>query len=70
MITKVFMICDAYEAGFGKGQDHRHCDNPFLEDTECHEAWAIGYRAGFGRLKPASEADMRVYKAISQRYFC
>lgn len=43
MITKVFSICDAYEAGFGKGQDLSKDGNPYDPLSDEWEAWAIGY---------------------------
>lgn len=49
MISRVFMICDAYEAGYGKGLDKRECGNPFLEGTDTKEAWTIGYTLGYKR---------------------
>lgn len=51
MVSKVFMICDAYEAGYGKGQQLRETVNPYLETTECHEAWQIGYDLGWRRAQ-------------------
>lgn len=58
MISKVFMICDAYEAGYGKGQQLRETVNPYLETSECHEAWQIGYDLGKKRAKEAYKEDM------------
>lgn len=50
MLSKVFMICDAYEAGYGKGQQLRDAPNPFL-DAECSEAWQIGFDLGSQRAQ-------------------
>lgn len=58
MISKTFMICDAYEAGYGKGQQLRETVNPYLETTECHEAWQLGYDLGKKRAKEAYKEDM------------
>lgn len=46
-ISKVFMICNAYESGVGHGlQDDKLC-NPFPKDTDEHEAYDIGVEEGF-----------------------
>lgn len=64
MISKTFIICDAYEAGYGKGMDKRECNNPYKEGTEANEAWTIGYTLGYKRRleserdkQPESTAD-------------
>lgn len=44
MISRVFVICDAYEAGYGKGQDLSKDANPYDPLSDEWEAWAIGYR--------------------------
>lgn len=65
MISKTFQICDAYEAGYGKGQQLRnYCVNPYLEG-ECHEAWQIGYDLGSRRAQEAkqqAQATLDKYK--------
>lgn len=43
MISKVYMICDAYEAGFGKGQVLSKDANPYDVTSDSWEAWNIGY---------------------------
>lgn len=54
MISKTFQICDAYEAGYGKGQQLRnYCVNPYLETSDCYEAWQIGFDLGSKRAKEA-----------------
>lgn len=45
-ISKVFMICVAYEQGVGKGQDGSKDRNPYAPGTDCHEAWGYGYEEG------------------------
>ena len=55
MISKTFMICDAYEAGYGKGQQLRQCQNPYMFKDECHEAWQIGYDLGSRRAQEAKQ---------------
>ena len=59
MISKVFMICDAYEAGYGKGQQLRQVENPYLETSECYEAWNIGYKLGSKRALAAYKDTMK-----------
>lgn len=48
MPSKVFMICDAYESGFGHGlQNDGHNDGSAIHgDPECAEAYTLGYTAG------------------------
>lgn len=49
VITPVFMICVAYESGFGHGRDHDNLPNPYSEGTEEHEAYKVGYDEGYDR---------------------
>lgn len=52
MVSKVYMICNAYESGYGHGLDGKDdYPNPYSEGTEEHEAYAIGRREGAQRLK-------------------
>lgn len=44
MISKTFSICDAYEAGYGKGQVLSKDVNPYDPISQEWEAWNIGYR--------------------------
>jgi len=44
MVSEVFRICDAYEAGYGKGQVSSEDVNPFPDGSKEHEAWDIGYQ--------------------------
>lgn len=52
MPSTVYMICNAYESGYGKGQDGMNVTNPYKKgkrgsvDGSCYEAWDIGYKAG------------------------
>jgi hypothetical protein len=51
MPSKIFMICDAYESGFGHGlqeDGHNGLDNPY-GDPDHNEAYQIGYQAGLER---------------------
>jgi hypothetical protein len=49
VITPVFMICVAYESGFGHGKDQDNLPNPYSEGTEEHEAYKVGYDEGYDR---------------------
>lgn len=49
VITPVFMICVAYESGFGHGRDQDNLPNPYSEGTEEHEAYKVGYDEGYDR---------------------
>lgn len=50
MVSEVYMICHAYEAGVGKGRDGSPDRNPYPNDgginSKCHEAWGYGYAEG------------------------
>jgi hypothetical protein len=50
MVSKVYMICNAYESGYGHGLDGQddYC-NPYKESTDEHEAYAIGRDEGSKR---------------------
>lgn len=47
-ISNVFMICNAYESGYGHGWEQDKLCNPFSPGTDEHEAYSIGYHEGFG----------------------
>lgn len=61
MVSKVYMICNAYESGYGHGLDGKdtYC-NPYKEGTEEHEAYSIGRREGAQRL----ESNKKRYSEI------
>jgi hypothetical protein len=49
MISRVAMICDAYESGYGHGYQHDGLDlskTPHA-DPELGEAYQLGYEAGY-----------------------
>lgn len=52
-ISRVFMICDAYESGMGHGlqQDGHYNGSLYFSDPECAEAYTIGYELGAERAK-------------------
>ena len=45
MVSKVYMICDSYESGYGHGIKNDGLDTP-MEDKERAEAYQIGYEEG------------------------
>lgn len=49
MVSKVYMICFAYEQGMGSGLQRNGVSNPYKPSSEEHEAWAIGYSEGAER---------------------
>jgi hypothetical protein len=58
MISKVFMICNAYESGFGHGlkKDGLDLSKSPHGDLECGEAYQTGYEEGFERATEAEKA--------------
>ena len=52
MISRVFMICDAYESGIGHGleEDGFSRGEDYYDDPELAEAYTIGYEEGQDRL--------------------
>lgn len=63
MVSKVYMICDSYESGYGHGikNDGLDITHTPIEDKECAEAYQIGYEEG----KRQWEARMRREKLFS-----
>lgn len=55
MVSKVFMICDAYESGFGHGlaQDGLDLSKTPHGNPEHGEAYQLGYEAGMKRAQLA-----------------
>lgn len=43
---RVYVICNAYESGFGHGVEYDEYPNPHSEGTDEHEAYDIGCKAG------------------------
>ena len=56
MVSTVYMICNAYESGYGHGLDGKddYC-NPYREGTDEHEAYAIGRTEGAKRRLAAKK---------------
>lgn len=46
MVSKVYMICFAYEQGMGSGLKRNGVSNPYKPSSDEHEAWGIGYSEG------------------------
>jgi hypothetical protein len=51
VITPVFMICNAYESGFGHGRELDNLPNPYSAGSDEHAAYAIGYSEGERRRR-------------------
>lgn len=53
MVSKVYMICDSYESGYGHGikNDGLDITHTPIEDKECAEAYQIGYEEGKRRCE-------------------
>lgn len=55
MVSKVYMICDAYESGVGHGLQGDGHDNSkgnlFGDNKDLNEAYCIGYKLGDERRK-------------------
>ena len=45
-MRKVYMICNAYESGFGHGLNNDGLNGDYYSDSELNEAYKIGYEAG------------------------
>jgi len=43
-ISKVYMICNAYESGVGHGVQDDGLENPHVPDSDEYEAYDIGYK--------------------------
>lgn len=55
-MNEVYMICDAYEAGYGKGYAFSKDQNPYKQGSSEWEAWDIGYRNGASQWANKLEA--------------
>lgn len=51
MVSKVFMVCDAYESGMGHGLKQDGLSTVRYDDPELSEAYSLGYEAGDERAK-------------------
>ena len=45
-VSKIFMICNAYESGVGHGMKNDGLENPYIPGSDEHEAYDIGYQEG------------------------
>ena len=63
MPSKMYMICNSYESGFGKGLDGVNVTNPYKKgekdslNRDCYEAWDIGYKEGQKRFKESTTLE-------------
>lgn len=51
MVSKVYMICNAYESGMGHGLQQDRVSNPYVPRSDESEAWQYGYDEGDDRAK-------------------
>jgi hypothetical protein len=53
MPSRIYVICDSYESGYGHGLQNDGLDLRKTPhgDPECGEAYQIGYEAGFEMYK-------------------
>lgn len=53
MVSRVYMICNSYESGYGHGirNDGLDIKNTPINDEECAEAYQIGYEEGNRKYK-------------------
>ena len=60
-ISRVFMICDAYESGMGKGLKRKPRMRNIFGNPEHEEAYQIGYELGFERsLESKSKTPKKI----------
>ncbi len=71
MVSKVFMICDAYESGYGHGlkEGGKDLSETPHSDPELGEAYQIGYEAGEERAEEIREAKDKVMFPESVKAF-
>jgi len=70
-ITKVFVICNAYESGYGHGYEHDKLCNPFDKNTDEHEAYNIGYHTALCkrlRNKIPQGNSPEIYEAMTAAF--
>ena len=56
VITPVFVICNAYESGYGHGMQADKLLNPYSLGSNEYEAYSIGYSEGFDKQSQASSS--------------
>jgi hypothetical protein len=56
---EVWMVCDAYESGYGDGYGKRNHTNPHAKGTDQWEGWAYGYSEG-ARKRAAHDLQVTV----------
>jgi hypothetical protein len=60
MVSKVYMICNAYESGIGHGLKQDGVCNPYFAGSDEREAWQTGYDEGKDRAKDDQPQPGRV----------
>lgn len=70
MVSKVFMICDAYESGFGHGLklDGLDLSKTPHGDPELGEAYQIGYEAGAERAAEAAAHNSNLKSWVASKF--
>ncbi len=58
-ISKVFMICDAYESGVGHGFGGNNKGNPYPTGTDDYEAYGYGYERGLENKREMEEEEKK-----------
>ena len=57
--NKIFMICDAYESGVGKGKANKDTCNPYPYGSDCYKAWMFGWEFGQEDFPVTERAKLR-----------
>lgn len=68
MVSKVYMICDSYESGYGHGIKNDGLDitcTP-IGDKDCAEAYQIGYEKGKRQWEKAMRKE-RVFSTGEEK---
>lgn len=64
-ISKVYMICNAYESGFGHGIKQDEQTGDYYADPECNEAYHLGYAQGEATITKDA-CDMRDHMLLNK----
>jgi len=64
MISKVFIICSAYESGVGHGFELDELPNPYKKNTDEHEAYDLGYKEGISQRYAMENKDAEGIQTI------
>lgn len=67
-VSKVFMICNAYESGYGHGLNMDGKNGKYFSDPEHNEAYQIGYKEGFERAGEVIDITGDIEPAVLEAY--